>query len=235
LNEALRHALYDGRQSLNYRDFQYALPEHERGIRAPVKHMNPEARERLAYYQAGIAVAVRLFLPGDRIARISIVRQGLSWGDVAHFSARESFQGLRTSVQIVNRLRVAVAGRAAEIEFLGLGSQTLGDYRQIDRVRNILNSMAVTGMFGHLGGSLYINGMPRELVSAMEEAYQKALLETRAALRENQHIVTALKQLLMEREELVADEIRAFFDQYGLHTPEPSLVRFGEEVNLREV
>jgi hypothetical protein len=55
----------------------------------------------------------------------------------------------------------------------------------------------------------------------MEEAYQQLLKETRLALREHAHIVEALVALLLEKEELLGQEVRAFFDQYGLYTPEP--------------
>ena len=51
----------------------------------------------------------------------------------------------------------------------------------------------------------------------MEETFQRIMKETRKALRENEHIVRALVALLMEKEELLADEVKAFFDQYGLY------------------
>ena len=54
----------------------------------------------------------------------------------------------------------------------------------------------------------------------MEETFQRVMKETRKALRENEHIVRALVALLMEKEELLADDVKAFFDQYGLFTPE---------------
>jgi molybdopterin converting factor small subunit len=52
------------------------------------------------------------------------------------------------------------------------------------------------------------------------------------ALRENAHIMNALVDLLLEQEELLADEVRAFFDQYGLYTPDPTIVKDGEEISL---
>jgi hypothetical protein len=37
---------------------------------------------------------------------------------------------------------------------------------------------------------------------------------------------------VLEKEELLADEIKAFFDKYGLETPDPSLIRDGEEIQM---
>src|SRR5690606_15499028 len=126
LNEALRYALFSGRNFMTYQDFQLAQPEHEMGLRSPVKHISREAKERLAYREAGKAVAVRLFLPEHRIGRITIIRQGMSFGHITHFPAREAYQGMMTKSQYLDWLRVKVAGRAAEIEFCGVPNQTLG-------------------------------------------------------------------------------------------------------------
>ncbi|MBZ0277354.1 MAG: AAA family ATPase [Anaerolineae bacterium] len=240
LNEALRYAIFDGRRYISYKDFRLAQPEHEMGLRAPLKHMSQESRRRLAYHEAGHAVAVRLFLPLHRIARIMIVRQGMAFGHVMHHPARESYQRMLTRDQMLDRLRVSAAGKAAEIEFCGLANQTLGVGGDFMTIRATLTMMASAGMLGPLGGTfatradLLESGSPvtGEMARAMEETFQRILLETRTALRENGHIVEALVELLLKKEELLADEVRAFFDQYGLHTPDPTVIRDGEEISL---
>jgi cell division protease FtsH len=252
LNESLRYALFKGRTYITYSDFRMAQPEHEMGLRSPLKHVSAEAKKRLAYYQAGKAVAIRLFQPDSRIARITIVRQGQAFGHVWAYPAREAYQGMMTKAQWLNRLRVAVAGKAAEIEFSGVANQSLmvaipqraGFRSEFENIRSLLNMMALAGMFGPLGGALgrtpdgvMFTGMnftmpSPDMAKAMDETFQQMLTDTRKALRENTHIVEALVALLLEKEELLADDVRAFFDQYGLHTPDPSAIIDGEEVNL---
>jgi cell division protease FtsH len=240
LNETLRYALFAGRRYMTYVDFQRAKPEHEMGIRSPLKHMATEAKERLAYHEAGHAVAVRLFLPHHRISRITIIRQGTTFGHVSHFPAQESYQGLRTRDQYMDRLRVAVAGKAAEVEFCGLQNQTLGVGGDFVTIRTLLRVMALAGMFGPLGASLPLRvsimgasqEVSPEMAQAMEEVFQRVLKETRTAMRENAHVVKALVELLLDKEELLAEDVKAFFDQYGLHTPEPMLIRDGEEISI---
>jgi cell division protease FtsH len=251
LNESLRYALFAGRRYMTYADFRMAQPEHEMGVRAPLKHISPEAKRRMAYHEAGHAVAVRLFMPHHRIARVTIIRQGEAFGHVSHYPARESYQGMMTKAQWLNDLKVSVAGRAAEIEFCGVEQQTLSVTRRIgmtpsdfERIRNVLSAMARAGMFGALGAAI---GRPQdmsatgtastlaptpEMAIAMEEQFQELLRDTRQALRENKVIVDALVKLLLEKEELLADEVRAFFDQYGLYTPDPSTILNGEEISL---
>jgi cell division protease FtsH len=228
LNESLRYALFDGRRYITYRDFQYAQPEHEQGLRWPLRHMAPEARERLAYRYAGKAVAIRLFLPDHRISRITIIRQGSLFGHVSHFPAREAYQGMTIKDRYLDLLRVRVAPKAAEIEFCGVQNQTLGDGHDMDGMRQLLLDMAWAGMFGALGAT----NINEDMQHAMEATYQEALTDTRKALRERKEVVQSLAALLLENEELLAEEVREFFDQYGLHTPESTLVRDGEEISL---
>ena len=241
LNEALRYAFFDGRDVISYHDFMHAQPEHEMGLRAPLKHISHEARLRLAYHEAGHAVAVRLFLPQHRIARITIIRQGLAFGHVVDFPARESFQGLQTKAHLMNDVRTSLAGKAAEIEFCGLENQTLGVGADFAFVLNRLGQMAVAGMFETMGAGMGVTfdmfqgvrlRLTPEQSRAIEEVYQKLLVETRTALRENAHVMEALVALLMEKQELLADEIRDFFDQYGLFTPDPTYIRGGEEISV---
>jgi cell division protease FtsH len=251
LNEALRFALFQGRTYITYSDFRMAQPEHEMGLRAPVKHMSTEARKRIAYYHAGHAVAVRLFLTNHRIARITLIRQGQAFGHVSHYPARESYQGMLTKAQLIDRLRVLLAGKAAEMEFCGLENQSVSinfmrDNRgtDSDKIRNILNMMARAGMLGPLGGAMGRSqdfmmtgtttlGSPTpDMANAMEETALKILVETQEALRKHTHIVEALVALLLQKDEILADEVRAFFDQYGLFTPDPTTIVDGEEISL---
>jgi ATP-dependent Zn protease len=138
-------------------------------------------------------------------------------------------------------VRVSIAGKASEIEFCGMQNQTLGVAGDFANIQNILMNMAMAGMLGTLGGAArysfdlmtgHFNGLTMEQSKAIEEAYQKVLLETRQALRERKEIVHALVELLLEKEEILSDEVRAFFDQYGLYTPDPMVLRDGEEISI---
>ena len=246
LNEALRYAFFDGRNALTYHDFMRAKPEHEMGLRAPLKHISPEARLLLAYHFAGHAVAIRLFLPHHRISRVTIVRQGRTFGHVSHYSAQESFQGLglQTKTELLNRVRSALAGRAAEIEFCGADNQTRlfeDDLYVRYGVVDILRMMASAGMFETMGANMGLvfnmfSGVSQRLTPeqarGIEEVYQQVLQETRQALRDHADVVTALADLLSEKDELLADELRDFFEAHGFETPEITIVRDGREYRI---
>ena len=216
LNEGLRYALFQGRTYITYDDFRRAQPEHEMGLRSPIKNLTREDKYRLAAHEAGHAIAIRLYTPTYRISRITIIRQGGALGHVAWQPAIEEYDYINTYSTLVSKLRVAVAGKAGEMEFCGEEEQTLGVGGDFMTIRYWLQRMASAGMFGPLGKSA---PEAKEVVAMMEETFLMALHEVRLALRAHREMGEKLIERLMVKDELLADEVEAFFDQYGLFTP----------------
>ncbi len=101
--------------------------------------------------------------------------------------------------------------------------------------------MASAGMFETMGANMgfvfnMFSGVSQRLTPeqarGIEEVYQQVLQETRQALRDHAEVVHGLTDLLVEKDELLADELRAFFDQYGLETPDITIVRDGREYRI---
>ncbi len=216
LNEALRYALFQGRAYITAADFYRAQPEHEYGLKSPIRNMDPKDRYRLAAHEAGHAIAVRIYESDYRIARITIIRQGGAHGYVLPQPTTENPRELYTYDQFLNRLRTFVAGKAAEMEFCGEGSQTLGVGGDFQAIRYWLGQMAAGGMFGPIGVSMPES---REVAEMQEELFLSVLHETREMLRVYRTMGEELIQLLLDKEELLARDVEAFFDRYGLYTP----------------
>jgi ATP-dependent Zn protease len=223
LNEALRYALFDDRSYMNMRDVRMAQPEHEFGLRSPIKALAQEDKYRLAAHEAGHAIAIRLYRPNYRIARITIIRQGGAHGYVLSYPAREEYEYLGTYDNQMNRLRVSVGGKAGEMEFVGEQAQTLGVGGDFRSIRDVLWQMAYTGMFGVMGANFNGANYTPEMADAMEQTFRAVLEEVRMALRAHREMGEALIKLLLEKNELLADEVEEFFDQYGLFTPKIDL------------
>jgi ATP-dependent Zn protease len=225
LNEALRHALFDGRTYITYQDFRLAQPEHEYGLRSPIKNLAKEDEYRLAAHEAGHAICVRLFRPNYRIARITIIRQGGAHGYMLSYPALEEFDYINTYENLRNSLRVSIGGKAGEMEFVEEDAQTMGvgtgwgDGSDFGRIRAVLFQMANAGMFGPLGANLRGTNYPPEMAEMMDDTFRMVLDEVRVSFRAHREMGEALIKLLMEKKELLADEVEAFFDQYGLYTP----------------
>ena len=223
LNESLRYALFAGRSYMTIDDIRAAQPEHEMGLRMPIKNLTKEDEYRLAAHEAGHAVAVRLYLPHYRISRITIIRQGFAHGYVQSYPASEQHEGLHTYERLMNALRVSVAGKAGEIEFCGEGAQTLGVGGDFANIRYQLYRMANAGMFGAMGATLHGTNYPPEIREAMDETFRMVLEEVRMALRLHRDMTEALIQLLLKKKEMNADDAANFFDQYGFYTPKVTL------------
>src|SRR3954454_3312616 len=58
VNEAVVHAVWNGRDAIDYEDFRWALETYEWGLRMPVIGMTYADKRRLAYHEAGHAVAM---------------------------------------------------------------------------------------------------------------------------------------------------------------------------------
>ncbi len=223
LNESLRYALFAGRSYMTIDDIRAAQPEHEMGLRMPIKNLTKEDEYRLSAHEAGHAVAVRLYLPHYRISRITIIRQGFAHGYVQSYPASEQHEGLHTYERLMNALRVSVAGKAGEIEFCGEGAQTLGVGGDFANIRYQLYRMANAGMFGAMGATLHGTNYPPEIREAMDETFRMVLEEVRMALRLHRDMTEALIQLLLKKKEMNADDAANFFDQYGFYTPKVTL------------
>jgi cell division protease FtsH len=239
LNEALRYALFDNRTYMTIRDIRRAQPEHEMGTRTPIKNLAPEDKYRLCAHEAGHAIAVRLYHPNHRIARVTVIRQGAAFGHVLHYPAIEEYDYMNTYENMMNGLRVAVAGKAGEMEFCGVNEQTLGVGGDFAYIRAKLYQMANAGMFGPLGANMgtdinNLNPTP-EMRQMMEETFRMVLDEVRLALRAHKDMGEALIKELITKDELLSDEVEAFFDQYGLFTPKVQLHRDGDVVEGRKV
>jgi ATP-dependent Zn protease len=229
LNESLRYALFDDRTYITMRDIRMAQPEHEMGLRTPIKNHSKEDKRRLAAHEAGHAMAIRIYRPNYRISRVTIIRQGGAHGHVMSYPVDEEHFALSTYENLMNQLRVSVAGKAGEMEYCGEGSQTLGVGGDFANIRFVLSMMANAGMFGVMGANLGQDmeslNPPKEMADRMDETFRMVLDEVRMAFRLHREMGEALITLLMEKNELLANEVEAFFDQYGYYTPKVNIRR----------
>jgi len=209
LNEALRHALFEGRIRMSYRDFLTALPEHSIGLRHPNPNISERDKRMTAIHEAGHAVGAYIFKPEDRISRVTIVRYGDSLGHVSHTPSRERYHVTRQDME--DDICVALGGRAADELFHN--TATTGAYADLMGVCHTLMRMAQVAMFETLGFSIFTGlGQDTEpseqLLKAMDGLYIKLLERMERALQRNRVAVETLATVLQEQEELDADGVK---------------------------
>ncbi|HYZ47147.1 MAG TPA: AAA family ATPase [Actinomycetota bacterium] len=217
LDEALVWAIREGRRELNWRDVQRARLSEEIGIAQPVAYTERE-RELIATHEAGHAVAAYLCAKGHRkLEVLSIIKRREALGLLAHSDAEERFT--KSKSELEGTLKIAFGGMAAEDLYFGeSGTGPASDLH----AATILAAQMV-GAFG-MGSQLVsyeaVNNGPytasnivAKVLSSedsrreMEELLRRQKDQVMYLLEKNRDLLEALRDALLEHEELLGDDI----------------------------
>ncbi len=214
-DEALLLALREGRTALTMRDLDRARIEMELGLPEPVDYP-PEEREAIATHEAGHATIAYLVGKGRRLEVLSIIKRREALGFLAHRLVEERRTQRESELRAL--LQISMGGMAAEELFFGDSSTgPAGDLASATQLAaEMVGSLGLGGSLvsyraldnGLLGGNLAarVLGDPagREHVERLlDHAKQQAI----RLLSQNRRIVEALRDALIERNELIDREI----------------------------
>jgi ATP-dependent Zn protease len=213
INESVIHAHFDGRQAINYWDFTRAREIHEWGLRQPIRGMSYEDRRRIAYHEAGHAYAAVKLLVKERLTKVTIVRHGSALGFAAWKPNEEIHT--RTKEELLNRIQISLASRAAEELFMGI---------QMSGVTSDLQSATGTAAFliGAYGMdesfySYLTFGMQGMASPDMKPRVEKILNEqyrlVKSLLEHNSEAVMAIAEALILRNELTDIDVNDILDR----------------------
>jgi cell division protease FtsH len=223
LDEGLVWALREGREELTWRDVMRARLTQEIGIAQPVAYTERE-RKLIATHESGHAVAAYLCAKEHRkLEVLSIIKRRQALGLLAHSDAEERFT--KTKSELEATLRIALAGMAAEEIYFGesgtgpssdlaaateLAAQMVGSFGM---GKSLISYEAVSN--GRLDSAntaakvLANDETRREVESLLRQHKDQVgyLLET------NRDLLEALRDALLEHEELLGDEIASVLEQ----------------------
>ncbi len=215
LDEALVIALRNGRDALNWSDVQEARLTGEIGMKNPVEYTELE-RRTVATHEAGHATVA--YLAGTRrLEVLSIVKRAGSLGLLAHGDHDEVYTRTRTEMHAL--IEIAMGGMCAEELFFGeAGTGPGGDLAYATQVAcEIVGSAGMAGSLVSLAavenGALNSSNLVGRVLAdpftrpEVDRILAQAKARTRALLGANRHLVSALRDALLERDELIGDEI----------------------------
>jgi cell division protease FtsH len=229
VNEALLFALQDGRDALRWDDLWQAKLSEEIGLKQPVKY-SPREKAMVAVHEGAHAVASYALERDEmQIQVITIQKRESALGLVSSQQIEEMF--LRTQKQLLARIQVSLAGLVAEE--IWYGQTTSGP--SSDLVNATRNAAAYVGVYG-MGRSLisaaasgpgpYGDMDPIGVVLSDGERRKEidAILNdcrdnVRNLLLKKRHVVEGVRDALLEREELVGDEIEVLMAELGEREP----------------
>jgi ATP-dependent Zn protease len=233
-DEALLFALRDKRDALGVADLRKARMDVEIGLAEPTEY-TPEERESIATHEAGHAVMAYLVGKGRKLEVLTIVKRKDALGLLAHSETEERYTKRRS--ESLALIQIALGGMVAEELFYGeSGTGPAGDLISATQVAaELIGSMGLGGSLisyrasdtGPLGGNLVAKLIADpEARRAMDGLLDEQKDLVTGLLSQNRHLVAALRDALLDREELVGREI--------IEVIEAAADRGGIVVDLRE-
>jgi ATP-dependent Zn protease len=225
LNEAAVHAHFDGRTIINYDDFTMARDTHEYGIRQPVKAMAAVDKRRIAYHEAGHTVAQIEYatITRARFAKVTLMRYGNLGAGVGGFSStkptEESVGAATSKEEILAHIKISLASRAAEEQFLGTRLNGVGgDFHSATELaarylyhwgmaETIVNP---TALFGVVTNQVVADNQMQDKV---ERVLQQQMIEVKELLDRRKDDVVAIAEALIARDELNSQDVEDLLRQ----------------------
>jgi cell division protease FtsH len=229
VNEALLFALQDGRDALRWDDLWQAKLSEEIGLKQPVKY-SPREKAMVAVHEGAHAVASYALEREElQIQVITIQKRESALGLVSTQEIEEMF--LRTQKQLLARIQVSLAGLVAEE--IWYGQTTSGP--SSDLVNATRNAAAYVGVYG-MGRSLISaaasgpgpSGEVDPIGTVLSDGDRRREVDAilndcrdnvRNLLLKKRHVVEGVRDALLEREELVGDEIEVLMAELGEREP----------------
>jgi cell division protease FtsH len=219
LDEALVWALRRGAEKLSWEDIQKAKMTTELGLPQPVTYAEKE-RVTIATHEAGHATVAWLVAPERNLDVLSIIKRSSALGLLAHSEPEERWT--KTKAEIEALIRVAMGGMVAEELFFGdTSSGVSGDLQAATEAAS-----QMVGSFGMSGSLISLDAVRsagsanivakvlsdeacRERVDSILDAARE---DVRVILSRYTYLVEALRDALLEKEELIGDEITAVLE-----------------------
>ena len=220
INEAVIIAHFDGREQVVYKDLIEAQDVHEFGLRQ-LSELTPIDRRRLAYHEAGHAVSSYYLMERYFPAYVTIHQRSDVEGAAAFALPRpkESIKTLSRE-DVLARIQVMLAARATEELFLDLNMT--GVTSDLEHATQLAGAyVGAYGMDGTLisyaafanpltgAGTMHVP----DLAERTEGVLQSQFKAVKHLLQEHSEALIAVAEALIERDELIADEIKALIDE----------------------
>jgi len=224
VNEAALTAARTGKRFVTMEDFEFAKDKVMMGSERRSMVLTEEQKEMTAYHESGHAI-VGIKLPKcDPVYKATIIPRGGALGMVMSLPEMDQLNFFKD--QVIQKIAMAMAGKAAEIYKYGedrVSNGPSGDIQQAsslaramvlrwgmsDKVGNIDYQAAHEGYSGNGAGGLSISEATQEVIETevkrlIDDGYKTA----RKIIEDNAEEFDRLAQGLLEYETLTGDEIK---------------------------
>jgi cell division protease FtsH len=237
VNEAALLAVRRNKKTVTMKEFEESVERVVAGLEKKNRLINPKEKQTIAYHELGHAI-VALSLPGtDPVHKISIIPRGIAaLGYTMQVPTEDRF--LMTRSELMNKIASLLGGRAAEdIVFEDIST---GAHNDLSRATDIAKTMIKQYGMSKVLGQVYFAhdrqsqflppGMEppveysqataelidKEIKDIIDQQYGRAL----EILRRNRKVLDQASEILLAREKIDGDELKAIMKKYGDMIPE---------------
>jgi ATP-dependent Zn protease len=215
-DEALVNAVRRGDTEMTWEDLERARLSTQVGVGQPVEYTEHE-RRLIATHEAGHATLAWLTAPQRRLEILTIIKRQGALGLLAHGDREDVYTRSRAEMQAL--IQIAFGGQCAEEIFFGdvstgpggdllyatnAAAEMVGAHGMDDTLISFLAVQNSALSDTNIVGRVLADPEGRAAVEALlvrQKSRAKALLE------QHTHLVEALRDALLEHEELIGDEI----------------------------
>ena len=213
LDESLVWALRRGATRFSWNDLQHAKMTEEIGLAQPVEYTEAE-RRTIATHEAGHATVAWLVGKGRKLEVLTIVKRKDALGLLSHSEEEERFTKTKSEVRAL--IDIAFGGMVAEELFFGEASTGVASdlqaatqnacqmVGQLGMGTTLISSAAMEYPAGGIVSKVLANDDSRAEVETLLATSKNSVTEM---LDDHRNVVEALRDALLEREELIGDEI----------------------------
>jgi cell division protease FtsH len=216
-NEAAIIAVRNNAAKITKSHFDAALERVIAGLEVKNPTVLEKEKKTVSIHEAGHAIVAKM-LNTDKVQKISIVPRGHALGYVLKFPEEDRY--LHTEQELLNKITILLAGRAAED--LMLKEVTTGAKDDLDKATKIAKEMVCEYGMSDLGlmvvNDTYLKFHYDKLRVEINKILDKAYDRAKRILQENKELLIKISDVLMEKESIEEDELEEIFQEYEKST-----------------
>jgi cell division protease FtsH len=216
LNESALIATLEDKDEIKEEDIKSALYKIlMKGHMKDNSKVNQKEIEIKAYHEAGHTIVAKL-IANRNVNSVTVIPSTSGSGGVTFIESRDT--GMLSRKDLVNEIKIAYAGRAAEeILFGNSDDVTTGAYSDIKMATEKIMAMITScGMsdYGLLNLSMILEKGNEKIIEEAKKISKVAYDETVGFLRDNLELLKEMSEELMKKETLQEDDINQLIEKH---------------------
>ncbi len=231
VNEAALLAARKRKEKVGMKEFEEAMDRIMMGLERKGMAITPDEKEKIAYHEVGHAIVSLMFKEADPLHKVSIIPRGMALGVTVNLP--EEDRHIYSKKDLIARIHQLFGGRAAEEVFYGKDGITTGAENDLMRATELAYRIVASwGMTEELGpihvqtarnnpfmpqqGPEISEDTARKIDEEVNKLLRDAYTRTKEIIESYKDAITAVVELLLDKETITCDEMVSILEEYGV-------------------